>query len=151
MQRKDLIIRAATPRDAGSIADLATQLGYESNPSEIAPRLAFIAQRDNHAVFVAEYLGQVIGWVHVSRRLVLVMGSAAEVLGLVVDAGHHRLGLGKSLMERAELWARAHGLKHVIVRSNVIRHGAHVFYEKLGYVLTKEQAVFRKDMDYTAS
>jgi hypothetical protein len=34
----------------------------------------------------------------------------------------------------------------VIVRSNVLRHAAHPFYEGLGYVRQKSQHVYRKHL-----
>ena len=53
-------------------------------------------------------------------------------------------GIGKLLMERAEMWAREHGCKIVSLRSNVIRERAHAFYERLGYKHVKTQKSFRK-------
>jgi GNAT superfamily N-acetyltransferase len=47
-------------------------------------------------------------------------------------------------MQQAERWARGTGCPSVTVRSNVLRTGAHAFYQRLGYRLVKKQKVFRK-------
>ena len=53
-------------------------------------------------------------------------------------------GVGRVLVERAEGWAKARGLKSVYVRSNIVRKDAHAFYQKLGYKIIKTQSAFRK-------
>jgi hypothetical protein len=50
------------------------------------------------------------------------------------------------LVERGEAWARQRGLAAIGVRSNIIRERAHIFYERLGYTVTKTQKVFRKTL-----
>jgi GNAT superfamily N-acetyltransferase len=47
----------------------------------------------------------------------------------------------------AETWAAKRGAKRLRVRSNVMRERAHRFYERLGYTITKRQAVFDKDVE----
>ncbi len=47
-------------------------------------------------------------------------------------------------MEQAERWAKEKGCQAVYVRSNVVREGAHAFYERIGYVNIKLSKVFRK-------
>src|SRR5438105_3831593 len=70
----------------------------------------------------------------------------AEVNGLVVADGHRSLGAGAQLLAAAEDWARKHGCKGMSVRSNVIREGAHKFYERNGYEHYKTQKSFRKPL-----
>ena len=137
-------VRSAEPADAERIAALATQLGYPSTPEQVAARLGRLLRDDDHAVFVAENLGLVVGWVHVFEKHLLESDPEAEVGGLVVDENHRGTGAGKLLMQRAEEWSRARGLKSVYLRSNVIRKGAHAFYEELGYHVVKTQTAFRK-------
>jgi GNAT superfamily N-acetyltransferase len=87
----------------------------------------------------------VIGWVHVYVDKLLTVGPRAEIGGLVVDEGWRSRGVGAALMQRAERWARQKGCSRVVVRSNVLRSGAHVFYERCGYQLFKQQKVYSKD------
>ena len=43
-------------------------------------------------------------------------------------------------------WAREMGCRAVSLRSNVVRDGAHAFYEKAGYRRIKTQHVFQKEL-----
>ena len=65
-------------------------------------------------------------------------------MGLVVDSGARRRGLGRALVDVAENWTRARGLCLLTVRSNVTRDGSHPFYESLGYTRSKTQHVYGK-------
>jgi GNAT superfamily N-acetyltransferase len=141
-----LRIRPAGPDDAERIAALATQLGYPSTPAQADARLERLLRDEEHGVFVAESFGLVVGWVHVFVKHLLESDPEAEIGGLVVDESYRGAGAGKLLMERAEEWARAKGLKSVYLRSNVIRQEAHVFYVKLGYHIVKTQTAFRKTL-----
>jgi GNAT superfamily N-acetyltransferase len=78
--------------------------------------------------------------------LVTEQDPVAEIAGLVVDAEWRGSGVGKLLMQRAEDWARANGLRMVVLRSNVIRSEAHAFYESIGYTRFKTQHAFRKQL-----
>jgi GNAT superfamily N-acetyltransferase len=138
-------IRLAQPEDIERITVLCEQLGYPSSQEQVRQRLHRIRQRGDHAVYVAEQAdGRVLGWVHVFVRQLLVTDLHVEIGGLVVDEEHHRRGIGQLLMEQAEQWAREKGRQAVYVRSNVIREGAHAFYERIGYTNIKHSKVFRK-------
>jgi GNAT superfamily N-acetyltransferase len=62
----------------------------------------------------------------------------------VVDEQHRRQRIGETLMRRAEQWARDAGYREVSLRSNITRTGAHAFYQRLGFALTKMSHVFWK-------
>ena len=142
-----LEVRAATLADVHRLAVLCGQLGYPSAPREVQERLGQIQQDEDQAVFVAEEVGgQVVGWVHVFGRQLLVVDRHAELGGVVVDDGHRGRGVGCLLMERAEAWARARGCETVYVRSNAVREGAHRFYEGIGYDRIKTSRVFLKEL-----
>ncbi len=137
-------VRPAKAKDAEDIARLATELGYPSATQEVGARLKLILQNPEHAAFVAVKAERVIGWVHVFVKHLLESDAEAEIGGLVVDARHQRGGAGRLLMQRAEQWAGAKGLRSVYLRSNVIRKDAHAFYQKLGYQVVKTQFALRK-------
>jgi GNAT superfamily N-acetyltransferase len=142
----ELRVRPADRGDAERIAALATQLGYPTSPAQVDARLEHMLRDEEHTIFVAERSGMVVGWVHVLVKHLLENDPEAEIGGLIVDQNHRGAGAGKLLMERAEEWARAKGLKSVCLRSNVIRQEAHVFYLKLGYHIVKTQTAFRKTL-----
>jgi len=146
-KNKELRIRRAKTSDAPQIAVLTGQLGYPATAAQIRKRLQGIKPASQNAVFVAHSEKDgVIGWLHVSRNVLLESEIRAEVNGLVVAEGQRSLGAGARLLAAAENWARKHGCKNMSVRSNVIRERAHKFYERDGYEHYKTQKSFRKPL-----
>ena len=141
------MIRDARPEDAPRLAVLSGQLGYPVTEGEIRSRLSTLTGRGDHAFLVVEVQGVVVGWIGVRSELSLEGGGYAEIVGLVVDEHHRSKGLGEDLVSAAETWAAKRGAKRLRVRSNVMRERAHRFYERLGYTITKRQAVFDKDVE----
>lgn len=138
-------IRSAEDRDITTLARLAGELGYPSTPEQVQERFANIKTASHQATFVAVTNGgAVIGWIQLSEARSIDTEPRAEITGLVVDANFRGGGAGRLLVERGEDWARGRGLAVIGVRSNIIRERTHVFYERLGYAVTKTQKVFRK-------
>jgi len=144
-------VRAARPADAERLALLCGQLGYPTSVEQVRARLDRVQQDETNTVLVAEGIdGQVIGWVQVYARPLVVDDLNAEVGGLVVDERNRSQGVGRRLMEEAEAWAHAHDCEAVNVRSNVIRERAHHFYEEIGYRRIKTQLTLRRDLAETS-
>jgi GNAT superfamily N-acetyltransferase len=144
-KRVEIEIRPAEEGDIAALARLAGQLGYPSTPEEMRDRFSKIAVAPDHATFVAVAPGEaVIGWIQLSEARSIESEPRADITGLVVDAEFRSGGAGRRLVERGEEWAKLRGLAQIGVRSNVIRERTHVFYERLGYIATKTQRVFRK-------
>ncbi len=141
-----MVIRPARVADAASIARLATELGYPTSHEQATSRLEVLTRSDSHFIVVAERSSRVVGWVAAERRVLLESGERAEIVGLVVEPESRRSGVGAALVRAAETWAIARGLSAIGVRSNVVRTSAHPFYEKLGYVRTKTQHAYSKDL-----
>lgn len=142
-----IVIRPAQPGDAATLTDLTEQLGYPASVHAIAARLANLLGLPEHALFVATADDQVRGWVHVFKAHRLETDDCAEIGGLVVDTAWRGQGVGKSLMAAAETWARSLALTKVRVRSNIVREGAHRFYERLGYASLKRSTVFTRSLE----
>jgi len=138
-------IRNAVISDADRVAELCGVLGYPVTGDLMAERLARVLDNSEDTVLVAVLpSGKVIGWLHASERQLLEMGRYAEIMGLVVDASHRGLGVGRELIARAEAWTAARGLSDLHVRSNVVRLESHPFYQRLGYLKVKTQHAYRK-------
>lgn len=138
-------IRSANRADEEAIANLAGQLGYPSSVHETRERLVEILEDGDQAVFVAESADkEVVGWVHVFKTQRLIVEPFVEIGGLIVGEGLRGLGVGKALLAAAEAWVQGSEFTSIRVRSNVIREGAHSFYERLGYSRVKQQNVFYK-------
>ena len=127
-------IRIAGPRDAASIADLLTQLGYPHDRGQASARLLAWTAEPHGEVLIAEADGAVAGFAAVHRVPWFERpGSFARVVALSVDAASRRAGVGRRLMAAVERWAAARGCAAVEVTSLRSRHDAHAFYAALGY------------------
>lgn len=146
-----MTIRTARASDAGEIAHLTTQLGYDLTEGDAADRLSRILVRDDHRFLVADVDGRAVGWVHVVFAEYVDAEAFVMIGGLVVDRNHRRLGIGRALMNRAETWARERGCSMVRLTSSATRHAAHRFYEDLGYAHIKTQYSFIKPLDSAAA
>jgi GNAT superfamily N-acetyltransferase len=140
-------IRLARPADYPRMAELAGQLGYPATPDDIARRLAGFITTGENVVFVAQLADESIaGWIGAFVYRCVEADARVEISGLVVDERFRSQSVGRSLLERAESWAREKGLSATSLRSNVIRERAHAFYERRGYEHTKTQKSFRKKL-----
>jgi GNAT superfamily N-acetyltransferase len=144
-------IRAARAADADVIAELTTQLGYDVTEGDAAHRLSRILLRDDQQFFVADLDSRAVGWVHVVLAEYVDAEAFVVIGGLVVDRNHRRLGIGRALMDRAEIWARERGCSIVRLTSSATRKTAHRFYEDLGYTNIKTQYSFVKPLDPAAA
>ncbi len=114
-----MIVRAAQQGDAGAVAALSAQLGYDEAVDEIRRRIEDIRAQGNGEIYVAVVPPDiVVGWVQVFGLLLVELPPLAEVGGIVVDSRYRRIGVGRSLMEAAEQWARQNGLATLRLRSN---------------------------------
>jgi len=76
----------------------------------------------------------------------LQVSNAAEIAGLVVDEKSRSKAIGRALLKAAEAWAIEKDCSTMYVRTNVVRHGAHVFYRQLGYQQVKTSLTFTKSL-----
>jgi GNAT superfamily N-acetyltransferase len=140
-------IRRAAVADAAEIARLSVQFGHPVLVRELCARIAALDEIPSQHLAVAEGSGAtLLGWIQVERRLVLVAGERAEIIGLVVDAAARRRGVGALLVNAAQQWARAANLAEIIVRSNVVRDASHVFYLAMGFSRVKTQHIYAKSL-----
>jgi len=109
-------------------------------------RLEKIIEDPEQVIFVAKDSGRVLGFVSVVAFWEILSGHQGRVWGLDVDENTQGKGIGRALMDRAEEWAKEQGCVSMKVNSNVMRTGAHKFYEKIGYIKYKEQAIFKKKL-----
>ena len=135
-------IRAARDGDARAIAALSGELGYPTRAEDVGRRLTRVARADDHAVYVADDDGSVVGWIHVFASLRLESEPFAELGGLVVGEAWRGRGIGRRLIERASRWARDQSFEALRVRTRAEREDAHRFYRRIGFRLAKTQRVF---------
>jgi GNAT superfamily N-acetyltransferase len=105
-------------------------LDVDGEVPELRALARYYAERCG-AFFVAAEAGTVSGMV--ATRPVDALGSW-EICKLYVDPALHGSGLGRSLLERAEDFARRAGARQLILWSDTRFDRAHRFYEKHAYV-----------------
>ena len=137
-----LTLRLLQASDAEALAALLPDLGYEAGTEQIVSRLAAIRAWPDQEAFVADLDGRVVGLCHVQGVRMLISDGYAEIQALVVSAALQGQGLGRRLCEHACAWAFARGYGRVRLRSNVVREGAHAFYEHLGFEKSKASYAF---------
>jgi ribosomal protein S18 acetylase RimI-like enzyme len=132
-----LPIRRATAADAAEVARLFTVLGHPTTAEEAAARWAGFEAQGNSA-FVAEREDGTLGGVITTHRTMVLHRPkpVGRITGLVVDEALRGRGVGRALVEAAELDLRGAGCGLLEVTSNLRRADAHAFYERLGYERT---------------
>ena len=129
----ELRIRRAGVADADAIARLLVQLGYPTERSEVPDRLERLWLTQRAAVLLAERDDQVVGLatVHV-LSVVNRRRDVALLTALVVDESARGSGVGRSLVNAVEDFARRSNCERLSVTTQENRRGAHAFYDRVG-------------------
>ncbi|MEI5994664.1 GNAT family N-acetyltransferase [Candidatus Enterococcus mansonii] len=143
-----MMIREAKIEDIEAINQLNTYLlNHEYRFEEAKEQLSYILSSPVNKLFVQEAEGKVVGYIQLSEYVCTYGPKLMNVMALVVDETLHGQGLGKSLLNHAEQWAKEAGVKGIRLNSGVERTEAHKFYEHQGYKRVKNQVNFRKLFD----
>ncbi|MEP6909066.1 MAG: GNAT family protein [Actinomycetota bacterium] len=135
-----LIVRRAAPADADALVRLGRSvaseselwLTYDRSSSDERRNVKSVRRDPNAAVFIAETPSGVVGRMSVTRDSNPVSHHVAE-LGLMVDAGERRQGVGTALMEEAVKWARGSGVTKLELHVFPHNEPAIALYRKLGF------------------
>src|SRR2546425_1032094 len=99
----DVTIRAAEAADVEALADLMTQLGYETRASEMQMRMEAILADNHYATFVAVCKGRVCGMIGTFTCYSYEHNSpSGRILALVVSEKMRGRGVGHALVAAAE-------------------------------------------------
>jgi GNAT superfamily N-acetyltransferase len=142
----DLQIREMSIEDAGSIAKLSGQFGYQSSEEETKERILLLKRFPDNCCFVAVYDNEIIGWIHVMMAVRIESSPFFEISGFVVDERYRGQGFGKQLVEKVISWCKRKGINKLRVRCNVTRIRSHEFYLKQGFKETKVSKIFEVDL-----
>jgi len=133
-------IEAATPRDTGSVTDLAHRFfaeeGFEPPAEGLEPRIAKYLAMDGNAIFVGRRDDHMIGFATVATGFGLEYGWVAELEDLYVVPDERRRGVARRLVERVSQWAADRGCSAVLVTVTPEGERAHTltaFYERLDF------------------
>lgn len=135
--------------DLGDVEALAIQLGYPNSSSDLCRRFREIHGLENYALLVAQSdEGKVVGYIQINLEpQTLLSDSKADISALIVHESWRGQGIGAALVAGAEAWVRDKGLRLIRVRSNTVREGAHRFYLREGYRVSKTSSIFTKTLD----
>lgn len=141
------IIREAALADCSAITRLnREEMGYDYPREKTFVKLQACLANPAHRILVAEWGGEVVGYLHLEEYDVLYAGHMANVLGIAVSSAWRRQGVGRALLSAGEAWARSKGAVAVRLVSGEARKGAHAFYQNLGYTGNKLQRNFKKPL-----
>ncbi len=143
-----MIIRAAKLEDAKAINQLNTYPLNHEYPLEDAKRqLIYLVSSPTNQLFVSVIDEKVVGYIQLSEYVCTYGPKLMNVMALVVNEDIHGQGIGKSLLNHAELWAKENNAEGIRLNSGVERTKAHKLYEHQGYKRVKNQVNFRKLFD----
>jgi GNAT superfamily N-acetyltransferase len=131
------------------LAALVTQDGTPLSAAEMRHRLSTLPQEDRLLLAIEGDL--LIGYAHLRTARSLVYQETAEVASIIVRPSHRRRGVGRLLISAAETWARQSGRPRLLLRTEVIRTGAHAFYTALGYEADSTILDFVRELDATSA
>jgi GNAT superfamily N-acetyltransferase len=145
----DVAIRHCRPEDLVAVLSIHTQQGNrpEGPPTEIeSVTWALMTERPGLTVYLAELRGRPIGTASMMLmpNLTYACAPTAFIEGVVVVAGHRRLGVATAMLRTALTDATRAGVDKVQLLAHK-RHavdGAHALYAGLGF--TAEAEGFRR-------
>lgn len=131
------MIRPAEERDAATLAELMTQLGYPTSEKEMLSRLQAVSRDSDFATFVADTENGVCGLIGLQSSISYERDDrTGRIMALVVHEKARGRGIGGELLAAAEEYFSREKIARVVVTSRFERGKAHQFYESLGYERT---------------
>jgi RimJ/RimL family protein N-acetyltransferase len=152
-------VRLAESGDAAALVSLAEAVGAEPQGWLIAESswrsaaeerryLKALRRYAHAAVFVAETEDGIVGRLSVARDSHPASYHVAD-LGLMVESGHRRRGIGRALLERGVEWARQSGVRKLELHVFPHNEPAIRLYEGFGFVREGyRKAHYRRGSDY---
>lgn len=150
-----LQLRRARSDDLSAIDILIKQLGYRISLEALKGKLSRYINDEHYAIFVAtkeENTAHILGFVAiVIYDMIINDFNRCWVEAIIVDEIYRGQGIGKALMNEAEIYAANHNCLNINLITNISRkeQGSHDFYHKLGYHNKSplgEKIFLRKDL-----
>jgi GNAT superfamily N-acetyltransferase len=133
MNAEPPLVRPIEDSDFPGMVALMEDLGYPATEEELRGRFQRLTAPLYHTL-VAVVDGQVVGFIGLMCLPVYEYNrEVGWILALSVSSRHQRRGIGRALMQAAEVYYHARGVEDIRVHSGQQRTEAHVFYESLGY------------------
>jgi N-acetylglutamate synthase-like GNAT family acetyltransferase len=136
MNDNTTIIRQATAKDVPELAALMNELGYPTTVVDMQQRFELLQSHADYFTWVAVCNNQVAGMIGLIRNIYYEKnGQYIRVGALVVNKAFRKMGLGKSLLQKATDLAAESGITQIYLTSGnrEERIDAHAFYKHLGF------------------
>lgn len=146
----DLVIRPLEDPDIAAFRELLLQ--WDDGDAIVAePELAEQierARRDAGGEVLLAFAsdGSLAGYAQLGMHVMVGMGTAMEVIALLVRDDLRGKRVGAALLGRCEGWALMRGCKLLMLSSQLFRERAHAFYRRQGFREVKRSAFFIKDL-----
>ena len=142
-------IRAAQPSDAKAISKLIREeLATPVSASDTAQKLAQLCVSPRHRIFVADVDTVVVGFLHACDfDSILMVQQMKYITAMAVGTSYRRIGIGTTLIHRAERWAAESGAAGVRLDIEQDSEIAHAFLRKCGYTVDQSQMRYQKQFN----
>ena len=117
---------------------------YLFSADKVKERIDYILRNTKDIIFVGEQKDEIIGYIHGSPYELLFADSLINVLGFIVKEKYRNHSVGSMLIGQLESWAKNNGFSGIKLLTHPWRVNAHRFYERHGYVHTKDQKNYMK-------
>lgn len=111
---------------------------------QLEDKVLDVLNHDDEKIFIAVCDDEVIGYIYVNIYDVLYQEPIANVVSFILNMNKKHNGVGKTLIEAAENWAKDKGIKKARIVSDVNRTHGHSLFKKLGYVINETDFEFKK-------
>jgi GNAT superfamily N-acetyltransferase len=147
-----VIVGEPDSRDVPAMLELLAELfrqerDFRPDPDKQLRALRLIlANPEKGHLFVARTRGRVVGMATVLSTVSTAEGGPVLLLeDVVVSASYRGEGIGRVLVDHLLQWAAEQGFLRVSLVTDADNHGAHRFYENLGFV-PSEMRLFRRNL-----
>lgn len=111
---------------------------------QLEDKILDVLNHDDEKIFLAVCDDEVIGYIYVNIYDVLYQEPIANIVSFILNMNKKHNGVGKTLIEAAENWAKDKGIKKARIVSDVNRTHGHSLFKKLGYVINETDFEFKK-------
>lgn len=142
-------VRPVAPEDRAAWLRMRGELWPEDDHAAEVDAFLRGERRIAETVLVASHGADLVGFIEVNLRSHgegCVASPVAYVEGWFVDAAWRRQGVGRTLMEAAERWARARGLTELGSDANIDNRASEAAHRALGFAVTSRIVTFRKPL-----